>query len=109
LRPFKTPIETNVKGIYINELLPMLAKQADKYSLIRSMTHSVNAHETASYMMQTGHDSSDRLVYPSIGAVVSLFKDMTMAIRGYTSLYYPDNLAGTIFGVGFLGRDTDRL
>ena len=36
---FKTPIETNVKGIRISEMLPLLAKQADKYSLIRSMTH----------------------------------------------------------------------
>ena len=52
--PFKTPIETNVPGIKICELLPLLAKQADKYSLIRSMTHGNNAHETASYMVQTG-------------------------------------------------------
>src|SRR5579863_10371420 len=33
--PFDKPIETNVSGIRINELMPMLAKQADKYSLIR--------------------------------------------------------------------------
>ncbi|MCK4959915.1 MAG: DUF1501 domain-containing protein, partial [Planctomycetes bacterium] len=37
--PFAKPIETNVKGIRICELLPELAKQADKYSIIRSMTH----------------------------------------------------------------------
>ena len=42
--PMKTPIETNVSGIRISELLPLLAKQADKYSLIRGMTHGVNAH-----------------------------------------------------------------
>src|SRR5690348_16709210 len=29
--PFTAPIETNVSGIRINELLPLLAKQADKY------------------------------------------------------------------------------
>jgi hypothetical protein len=102
--PFKTPIETNVKGIYINELLPMLAKQADKYSLIRSMTHGVNAHETASYMMQTGHDSSDRLVYPSIGAVVSLFKGYD---HGYQGMIPPYVILTTSLGrfseVGFLG------
>ena len=34
-----TAVETNVKGIKINAALPLLAKQADKYSLIRSMTH----------------------------------------------------------------------
>ncbi len=30
--PLKNPIETNVPGIRICELLPLLAKQADKYS-----------------------------------------------------------------------------
>ena len=42
--PLNSPIETNVSGIRICELLPLLAKQADKYSLIRGMTHGVNAH-----------------------------------------------------------------
>ena len=46
--PFDKPIATNVDGIVISELLPELAKRADKYSLIRSMTHGINAHETAS-------------------------------------------------------------
>jgi len=44
--PLNHPIETNVSGIRIGELLPLLAKQADKYSLIRSMTHNIYGHET---------------------------------------------------------------
>ena len=52
--PYNAPIDTNVSGIRIGQKLPLLAKQADKYSIIRSMTHGVNAHETASYMTQTG-------------------------------------------------------
>ena len=66
--------ETNVKGIRIGELLPELAKVADKYSIIRSMTHGVNGHETASYMVQTGRMPGGRLVYPAVGAVVTAFK-----------------------------------
>jgi len=42
-------------GIQLGALFPKLAKQADKYSLIRSMTHGNNGHETAAYLMQTGH------------------------------------------------------
>ena len=68
--PFTKPIETNVSGIRINELLPQLAQQADKYSLIRSLTHGINAHETATYRMQTGRDQGDGHVYPSVGAVI---------------------------------------
>ena len=48
------PSPTNVDGIQIGEWFPNLAKQADKYSLIRSMTHRNNGHETAAYLMQTG-------------------------------------------------------
>ena len=79
-------IETNVKGININAALPLLAQQADKYSLIRSMTHGINAHETASYVMQTGHEPG-RLVYPSIGAVVSLFKGYDHGYKGVVPPY----------------------
>jgi len=79
-------IETNVKGIEINAALPLLAQQADKYSLIRSMTHGINAHETASYVMQTGHEPG-RLVYPSIGAVVSLFKGYDHGYKGVVPPY----------------------
>jgi len=38
------------------------------------MTHRNNGHETAAYLMQTGHTPGERLSYPSIGAVFSLFK-----------------------------------
>jgi hypothetical protein len=67
--PLDKPIPTNVDGIRIGELLPLLAKQADKYSIIRSMTHGVNGHETASYTVQTGRESGGRDVFPSVGAV----------------------------------------
>jgi hypothetical protein len=102
--PLNSPIETNVKGIRICELLPLLAKQADKYSLIRSMTHGVNAHETASYTVQTGRISGGHDVYPSVGAVVSLFKGYNAGYKGlippYIVLTEPQ---GRFSEAGFLG------
>jgi uncharacterized protein (DUF1501 family) len=74
---FAKAIPTNVAGIQIGELFPLLAKQADKYSLIRSMTHHNNGHETAAYLMQTGHTPGERLAYPSVGAIFALFKGPT--------------------------------
>jgi len=74
LGEFTEVIDTNVDGIRLGALFPELAKQADKYSLIRSMTHGNNGHETAAYIMQTGHMPGGRLAYPSVGAVFSLFK-----------------------------------
>ena len=102
--PLNSPIETNVKGIRISELLPLLAKQADKYSLIRSMSHNVYAHETASYTMQTGRISGGHDVYPSAGAVVSLFKGYSAGYQGlippYIVLTEPQ---GRFSEAGFLG------
>jgi hypothetical protein len=102
--PLNQPIPTNVDGIVIGELLPMLAQQADKYSIIRSMTHGINAHETASYMVQTGRKPGERLVYPCAGAVVSLFKGFSAGYRGmippYIVLTQPQ---GRFSESGFLG------
>jgi hypothetical protein len=102
--PLDKPISTNVAGIRICELLPELAKQADKYSIIRSMTHDVNAHETASYMVQTGHKSGDGIVYPCVGAVVSRLKGYE---AGYSGLVPPyivlTEPQGRFSEAGFLG------
>ena len=101
--PLDKPIQTNVDGIRICQLLPNLAKQADKYSIIRSMTHGVNSHETASYRVQTGHEPG-RLVYPSVGAVVSRFKGYKQGYKGivppYIVLTQPQ---GRFSEAGFLG------
>jgi hypothetical protein len=102
--PLDKPIPTNVNGIVIGELLPLLAKQADKYSIIRSMTHGINAHETASYMVQTGRKPGDRLVYPGVGAVVSLFKGYNAGYRGLIPPYVVmSELQGRFSEAGFLG------
>jgi Protein of unknown function (DUF1501) len=102
--PLNSPIATNVSGIRIGELLPLLARQADKYSIIRGMTHGVNAHETASYTVQTGRISGGRDVYPSAGAVVSLFKGYSAGYKGlippYIVLTQPQ---GRFSEAGFLG------
>ncbi|NOX53196.1 MAG: DUF1501 domain-containing protein, partial [Planctomycetes bacterium] len=102
--PFEHPIQTNVPGIRICELLPRLAKLADKYSIIRSMTHGNNGHETASYLTQTGRRPGDRLVYPCIGAVVSLFKGYDGGYQGLLPPYIVlTQSQGRFSEAGFLG------
>ena len=102
LGEFNKVIPTNVDGIQLGALFPELAKQADKYSLIRSMTHGINGHETAAYLMQTGHSPGERLAYPSVGAVFALFKspEYKGMIPPYVVLTKP---AGRFSEEGFLG------
>jgi hypothetical protein len=99
---FSQVIPTNVPGIRLGALFPELAKQADKYSLIRSMTHRNNGHETAAYLMQTGHAPGERLAYPSVGAVFALFKSPGYKgiIPPYVVLTRPQ---GRFSEEGFLG------
>ena len=85
--PYANPIETNVSGIRIGQMLPLLAKQADKYSIIRSMTHGINGHETASYMTQTGRPAGTGEVFPCVGSVVSLFKGYEAGYKGLIPPY----------------------
>jgi hypothetical protein len=97
-------IPTNVDGMMVGELLPLLAKQADKFSIIRGMTHGINSHETASYAVQTGRKPGDRLVYPGVGAVVSLLKGYNAGYRGLIPPYIVlSELQGRFSESGFLG------
>ncbi len=99
---FDKVIPTNVEGIQLSFLFPELAKQADKYSLIRSMTHGNDGHETAAYLMQTGHKPGGNLAYPSVGAIFTFFKK-----EQYKGLLPPFvvmlQAAGRFSEEGFLG------
>lgn len=100
---YKGVCKTNVEGIEIGEKLPMLATMADKYSLIRSMTHGSNAHETGHYAMITGDTSKSAIVYPSFGAVISYLKKDTY--KGVLPCYISVTSANSRFNEGgFLGN-----
>jgi hypothetical protein len=49
------PIRTNVPGIDVTEHLPLLAKQAHRYALIRSLTHTEPNHPAGCYWLMTGY------------------------------------------------------
>lgn len=51
------PISTNVAGIEICELLPELARRADRYALLRAVHHSNNDHGIAGTIGLTGSDA----------------------------------------------------
>ena len=71
---FMDLVKTRTDGLQFTSIFPELAKQSDKFSIIHSMTHGNNGHETAAYLMQTGHLPGGRLAYPSVGANFALFK-----------------------------------
>ena len=49
------PVSTSVAGMQICEHLPHLAKQADKYAVIRTLSHKDNNHLMSTHHVLTGH------------------------------------------------------
>ncbi len=75
--PF-SPINTTVPGIDICELFPLLAGQAERYSLVRSLHHEMAAHNDGSIELLTGKTpskadptSTARSEHPDFGMIAS--------------------------------------
>lgn len=60
------PISTNVPGIEISELLPRLAKIADKYTLLRSMAHNGGGHPAGSLQVLGGDPDPQDKPFPEL-------------------------------------------
>jgi hypothetical protein len=91
------PIQTNVPGMDICEHMPLLAKMADKYAVIRSLVGSIDDH--SNFHTQTGFGRNDLRNIggrPSIGSVVS-------KLLGPTGSGAPCYIAYNDGPVGYLG------
>lgn len=65
------PIATNVPGIEISEYLPKLAQTADKFMILRGLSHTLAAHELGTKYMSTGNRPIPSIEYPGYGSVVA--------------------------------------
>ena len=65
------PISTNVAGLQIGELLPLMARSMDKVCLVRSGAHNNDHHETATNWVMSGRFGSAFGDWPAIGAVAA--------------------------------------
>ena len=65
------PISTNVAGIQISELLPRVAKQMDKLSIVRSMRTEEIDHPQGTHYQLTGHRPNAAMQFPSLGSIIS--------------------------------------
>lgn len=82
LRGEYLPISTSVPGIQISDHLPQLSRQMDKYTIVRSVSHTDFEHGSASYTALTGHPHplpgtntpARKEDFPTYGAVVARLK-----------------------------------
>jgi uncharacterized protein (DUF1501 family) len=64
-------IPTTLPGIRISEHLPLLARQTDKYSIIRGHNPQNGSHGVADHLMMSGHKFNAALPFPCFGSVVA--------------------------------------
>jgi uncharacterized protein (DUF1501 family) len=67
---FKT-IPTTLSGIHVVEHLPLLARNTDKYSIIRGHDPKNGSHGVADHLMMTGHKFNASLPFACYGSVVA--------------------------------------
>jgi uncharacterized protein (DUF1501 family) len=91
------PIETNVPGIRIGEHLPQMARCADKYAVLRGVSHTLAAHELGRMYMNTGNRPLPSLTYPGYGSVVS------MEMESAPDLPKAVSIPNSIHPAGYLG------
>src|SRR5262249_48883104 len=112
------PIATDVPGIHICDHLPLLARQAHRYAIVRSVTDEYvgGAHRQSGYLALTGHRSPrvsgddvrpSQEDYPCLGSVVSRFGPTRQGVPPFVWLLemYRHTFAGE--GGGLLGKRYD--
>ncbi len=100
------PVATNVPGMEICEHLPKLAKCADKYVILRGVSHSVAAHELGQKYMHTGNRPTPALEYPGIGSVVAKEFGSMPDLPGYVAIPSTNHRAGYL-GVQYAAFQTN--
>jgi uncharacterized protein (DUF1501 family) len=84
------PIRTVVPGINICEELPLHARVADRFNLIRSVSHGFGTHSGAHKEMMTGNVPKSKKGFvnevPSVGSVVARLREsQRLSVPVYTS------------------------
>ncbi|MCY2966840.1 MAG: DUF1501 domain-containing protein [Planctomycetota bacterium] len=105
-----SPIRTNVSGIQVGELLPLHAKIADKFSLIRSVSHGFADHDGAHKRILTGRIPKSAVGFvndaPSVGCIVNKVREQVRPdMLSFTSGQRADTNADSYSqGAGYLGK-----
>jgi hypothetical protein len=109
--PFKA-ISTASKDMQLTELLPMHAKIADKFSLVRSVYHTAAAvHDTGHQMMQTGRLFTGGVNTPHAGCALTYLRGARNELPAHVLVPEPMGPTGGNMphgqDAGFLGKAYD--
>jgi len=95
------PIDTSAKGVQISEHLPLMAKVADKVTIVRSLAHTIPSHGPATVFMNTGNKPTPALQYPALGSLAAKLLPSERGVPPYVSFSELRN--GSAGTSGYLG------
>lgn len=101
------PIQTKVPGIQICEHLPRLAAVADKYTIVRGVSHTVAAHALGTQYVVTGNRPLASLRFPGFGSVVSREKPAPPDVPAFVAIPNTPETAGYL-GVRYSPFQTNQ-
>ncbi len=94
------PIATNVPGMEISEHLPKLAGCADKFAIVRGVSHTLAAHALGQEYVVSGNRPIPSLQFPSIGSVVCRELEAPKDLPPFVAVPRT-NMAGGFLGVKY--------
>ena len=99
------PIATSVPGIEISECLPSMAKQMDRWAIVRSMTSPLGEHNLGTHYVLTGYQPSPVLEYPSFTSVAAAQRPAAVDIPNNVAVPHYRVGGQGFTGAGFLSAD----
>lgn len=60
-------IDTKIPGVQVSEHLPNVAKQMNKFTLVRSLSTETGAHQPGRYLMRTSYKEIASIRHPGLG------------------------------------------
>jgi hypothetical protein len=90
------PVATSAPGIVIADRLPRTARVMDKVTLVRSVHHRMNNHNSAGYYSLTGYNPptddqrlrDSRELFPAYGSIVDRFAPSPAGVPTFVSYPY---------------------
>lgn len=114
------PIATKLPGLFVGELMPKLAEQADKLCVLRAVSTGDNAHSSSGYYMMTGRPHAPQNVenanpgppnnWPNMGGILNRLAtpgELPAAVRLPMHIFNTDGSTWPGQDAGFLGRAAD--
>lgn len=98
-------IASNVPGIRISEHLPKLSQCADKYAILRGVSHTLAAHRLGAEYVNTGSRPLASLEYPGYGAVISKELPVTPELPPFVAIPRGNQRAGFL-GIQYAPMNT---